>query len=88
MRKDDFVEIINEVIALKLEIADEYISTVIDSIGNIGSPEKIIGKKYDDWNEIDRQLLTQVYGTGDDTPLAKLIFNKEFEAVKKLESEV
>ena len=72
---------------MKMDVVDEYIKDIIDKIGDIGSPEKLIGKKYEEWTPEDLQRLAGVYGEGDDTPLAKLIFNKEYEKVKALEVE-
>ena len=87
MDKDKFPKMVDEIIKMKMDIADEYIKEVIDTIGDIGSPEKLIGKKYETWTPEDLQRLAGVYGQGDDTPLAKLIFNKEYEKVKALETE-
>lgn len=88
MKTNFFTEAVDEVIKLKMEVADEYIKDIIESIGDVGNPEKLIGKKYEDWTPVDLQRLTNVYGTGDDTPLAKLIFNKSLKEVQDLEREV
>jgi hypothetical protein len=85
MAKSEFVTAVDEVVQMKLDVADEYIKEVIDAIGDIGSPEKLIGKKYEDWTPEDLQRLAGVYGPGDGTPLARLIFNREYEKVKELE---
>jgi hypothetical protein len=87
LKKNNFTDLVDEVITLKLDVADEYIKEVIDAIGDIGMPEKLIGKKYEDWTPEDLQRLAGVYGPGDDTPLAKLIFSREYEKVKALEKE-
>lgn len=88
MKETTLTKITQEVIDLKLKAADEFIADVIEPLEKIGSPEVLLGKKYEDWTPLDIQLLSQVYGTGNETPLAKLIFNKSLEEVKKLESEV
>ena len=88
MRETTLTRITEEVIDLKLKAADEFIADVIEPLEKIGSPEALIGKKYDSWSALDFQLLGQVYGGSPDSPLAKLIFAKEYEKVKKLESEV
>lgn len=87
MKKNIFTQAVDEVIKLKMEIADEYVDEVIDAIGDIGSPEKLIGKKYEDWTPQDLQRVANVYGPGDDSPLGKLIFNKEYEKVRQLEAQ-
>jgi len=88
MRETTLTRITQEVIDLKLKAADEFIADVIEPLEKIGSPEALIGKKYEEWTPLDIQLLSQVYGQGNDSPLAKLIFAKEYEKVKKLEGEV
>ena len=87
MNKSDFATAVDDIIKMKMEVVDEYIKDIVDEIGDIGSPEKLIGKKYEEWTPEDLQRLAGVYGEGDDTPLAKLIFNKEYEKVKALEVE-
>jgi len=87
MNKSTFATTVDDIIKMKMEVVDEYISGIVDEIGDIGSPEKLIGKKYETWTPEDLQRLAGVYGEGDDTPLAKLIFNKEYEKVKTLEAE-
>ncbi len=88
MKKSYFTEMVDEIVKLKMDVADEYIGDVIDDIGDVGSPEKLINKKYEEWTPQDFQTLAGIYGQGDDTPLAKLIFNKSLEEVQKLEAEV
>lgn len=88
MKETTLTKITQEVIDLKLKAADEFITDVIEPLEKIGSPESLIGKKYEEWTPLDLQLLSQVYGTGNETPLAKLIFNREYEKVKGLEKEI
>lgn len=88
VNKNEFTKIIDDVVAFKMDMADEYIKEVVDTIGDVGSPESLIGKKYEEWTPLDLQLLSQVYGTGNETPLAKLIFSKSLSEVQRLESEV
>jgi len=88
MKNTTMTRAAEEVVKLKLQVIDEYIEEIVDVIANSGSPEKLIGKPYEEWTDLDRQLLAQVYGQGDDTPLAKLIFTKEYEKLKALEQEV
>jgi hypothetical protein len=87
MKNTTLMKAVDEVTALKLKVIDEYIDEIVDVIANIGNPEKLIGKKHEDWTPLDLQLLSQAYGPDDTTPLAKLIFSKEYEKVKTLEKE-
>lgn len=88
MNKSEFSTLVDEVLKLKLDVAGEFIEEVIEEIADIGSPEKLIGKKYEDWTPQDLQRLGGVYGHGNDTPLAKLIFSKSYQELQDLESEV
>jgi hypothetical protein len=85
MKETPLTKIADEVIESKLKAIDAYIEEIIEPLEKIGSPESLIGKKYEEWTPLDFQLLVQIYGLGDETPLAKLIFNKEYEKVRKLE---
>jgi len=87
MKETTLTRAINEVIELKLKAVDLFIEEVIEPLGELGNPEQLIGKKYEDWTSNDLQLLGQVYGK-EPNALSKLIFTKEFEKVKALESEV
>jgi hypothetical protein len=86
MDKNTFIQAVDDTIKLKMETADKYVKETIEKIGDIGSPEKLIKKPYEDWTPEDLQRLAGVYGPGDDTPLARLIFNREYEKVKQLEA--
>jgi len=87
MDKNELTQMIDEVVKMKMDLVDEYIDEVVAAIGDIGNPEKLISKKYEDWTPQDLQLLGQIYGQGDDTLLAKTIRIKEYEKVKVLEQE-
>ena len=83
--KSSLTRVVDDVIALKMKAVDDYIESVVEPIENVGNPEKLIGKPYETWTQLDLQLLGQIYGNSNDSPLAKLIFNKEYEAVRRLE---
>ena len=85
MRHSDLIESIDESLALLLDVASEYVDEIAEELAVVASPEKLLGKSYSDWNKTDLELLAQVYGEGDDTPLAKVVFNKEYEKVLNLE---
>jgi len=42
-------------------------------IGEIGSPEKLIGKPYEQWTRRTYNFLGRYIGEGNDTPLSRLI---------------
>jgi len=87
VRQTVFTKALEQVIAEDLRALDEVIKEDIEALADIGSPEKLIGKKYEEWTQQDKQMLAQVYGTGDESRLSKLIFKREYEKVLELEKE-
>jgi len=85
MKKDELVATIDQTLGLLLEIADDYIDEIAEELTVVASPEKLIGKPYESWSPNDFNLLSQVYGDGNDTPLSKTIFNNEYKRVLELE---
>ena len=85
MKQTSLTQAATEVIELKLKIADEFIEEIIKPLGDIGNPEKLLGKPYEEWSPAELQMLSQIYGTEDDTALAKLIFDKSYKEVQELE---
>jgi len=79
--KDIIVQACKDVIELKLKAVDQFIEDVIEPISEVGSPEKLIGKKYEEWTPQDFRMMSQIYGKD----LEKYIFNKEYKTVKDLE---
>ena len=53
---------------------------------DVGNPEKLIGKKYETWDEADFQKLTAIYGGLEPNPLSNFIFKREYDKVLKAES--
>ena len=78
---------VERVVALKMKAIDKVMKDLIEPIEKVGNPEQLIGKEYAQWTPEDLTLLTKIYGRGADTPLTRVIFNREFEKVKKLEVE-
>lgn len=78
---------IDKAISQKLEAVDIVLEQLIEPLGELGNPEKLIGKKYEEWTPEEIQRLGQIYGK-EPNPLSRLIVNKTYERVKKLEQEV
>ena len=88
MKETQLTKIVAELIEEDLAVMDEIIAEDIDALGDIGNPEKLIGKKYEEWTPQDLQMLGQVYGGQEPNRLSKFIFNKEYGKVKELEEEI
>jgi len=80
-----FTRALDEVIVEDLRALDEVIKEDIEALADIGSPEKLIGKKYNEWTPQDKQMLASVYGVDNESALGKLIFRREYEKVLELE---
>ena len=84
MKDTPLTEAVAEVVELKVRVVDEFIDEVVEPLGDLGNPEKLIGKKYEQWTPADIQILGQLYGA-EPNALSDLIFKKSYEEVKALE---
>lgn len=87
MKSTQLTKSAERVIALKMKVIDRVIEDMIEPLEKVGAPEKLIKKPYAQWTPEDLALLTKIYGQGEDTPLTRTIFNREYEKVKQLELE-
>ena len=85
MKETNLTNSIDDVIAVKLEAIDwylkEYAKPLLDSVG---SPEKLIGKPYEQWLQQDIQTMQGIYGNS----LEKFIAKKEIDHLYALEKQV
>lgn len=88
MKKTPLTQAADQVVALKMKVIDKIVEGLIEPLEDIGSPEKLIKKPYAQWTPQDLAMLTRIYGTGEDSPLSRLIFNREYERVRQMEAEV
>ena len=79
------IVVVNEIVGESMAAIDELVKELIDPIAHVGNPEKLIGKKYEQWTPTDIQILGTVYGAEGKNPLTTLIINKEWAKVKILE---
>jgi len=84
--KNEFTDIIDEVLKEHLEILEEIIKEEIEPLKDFGSPEKLLGKKYDEWTTEDFQKANAIYGQQDSYQNWKI--KKRDEGVTKMEEEV
>jgi len=87
MKQTEFTKMVDDVVELKMKAVDKYIEEIIEPLGEIGNPEKLIGKPYEQWTPLDLQMLGQIYGP-EPNELSKLIFKKEYAKLIELEKEV
>lgn len=69
----------------KAEI-DRFIEQEIEPMSDLGNPEKLIKKKYEEWTEQDKVLLGRIYGS-EPNPLSKFIADREIEELLRLQQE-
>lgn len=84
MKDTSLTRATEEVIELKLKVADQFIEEIVEPLQDLGNPEKLIGKPYEQWSTADIQILGQLYGP-EPNALSKLIFTKEYEKLQDLE---
>ena len=87
MRTDELNKSIDETVTLILNVADAYLGEIEEQLEVTRSPEKLLGKPYEQFTEQDFQILSQVYGEEEPNPLSELIFKKSYEQVLALEEE-
>ena len=85
MDKTPLTRAIEEAVAIKMKAVDLLIESFIEPLANLGNPEKLIGKRYEEWTPQDLLLVSKIYGSADGTPLSNLIFDKEYKRVLSLE---
>ena len=85
MNKKLFLKAIDRVIELKLKAADIFIKEMVEVLGDIGTPEQVVGKKYADWTMEDMAILQTVFPPEE---LNAFIAKRAIAQVKKLEEEV
>lgn len=87
MKNDKFSKSIERVISVKLRAVDRFLEKVTEPLSEVGNPEELIGKGYSEWSPDDLERLKLIYGEKDDSPLARLIFRREYQRVLDLEKE-
>ena len=75
------------VAALKMKAIDLWATQMIEPLANVGNPEKLIKKPYEQWTPEDLAILTKIYGTKEPNPLSDLVFKREYARVQELERE-
>ncbi len=78
---------IDRYIDLEMRVVDRFIKEFIEPLADIGNPEKLIGKKYEEWMPEDFQRLGQIYGA-EPNALSRFIAKKEIGKLEILEAEV
>ena len=85
MKQTDLTIAIDEVVQLKMMAIDKLIEEVVEPISDIGSPEDLIKKPYEQWTPQDLQMMSTIYGTVEPNPLSNLIFRKKYDEILELE---
>ena len=88
MKKTDLTIATDRWVEIQLKAIDRFLEEVVEPLADIGNPEKLIGKVYEEWTEQDRQMLKGIYGAEEPNILSDFVFNKEYEKVKFAEREV
>ncbi len=70
---EDLNSVIAEMIEEDLALLDELIEEEIKPLADLGDPEKLLGKKFEEWTPEDMALLEQIYANNP-KPLNKVVF--------------
>ena len=87
MKQSQMEERIEKVGSIKMVSLNTFIKRVVEEIEDIGNPEKLLGKPYEQWTAEDMGRLFQLYGQ-EPNALSRMIFNKEYQKLVELEKEV
>lgn len=55
-------EALEEILKEDLAIMDEFVEEIIEKFGEVGTPEKLLKKKYEEWTPEDFQQVLAIYG--------------------------
>lgn len=83
-KPSDWTVLVEEAIKETLDAAEAYVKEFIKPIADVGNPEKVMGKPYEEWTEQDKMTAGEIYGP-DSEVLNRFIFNKEYKVLKELE---
>lgn len=79
----ELTDVAAEVLGEDLAILDEFIEEEIEPLLAVGSPEKLLGKKYEEWTPGDFAQAQAIYGE----KLDDFIARKKINEMYALESE-
>jgi len=84
MKETPLIKAINKAVEVKMEAVNRLLKDLVEPLGDVGNPEKLIGKPYEQWSQQDLMMLSKIYGQ-EPNPLSDLIFKKTYERVKQME---
>ena len=87
MKQTPLTMAIDRAIQIKLKAVDRLIKEMVEPLADVGNPEKLIGKKYEEWTPEDLNLLSKIYGTNEPNLLSNLLERKLIDEVMQLEKE-
>jgi len=85
MKQTSLTKAIDKAVELKLKAVDKLLEELVEPLADVGNPEQLIGKPYEDWSQQDLAMLTSIYGQKEPSLLSNLIFRKKYAEVKELE---
>ncbi len=90
VKQNIYTQALEEVIATKIKSADAYVEEIMEPLGDVGNPERLMGAPYEEWKDNPQalQYLASIYGEQEPNPLSELIFRKEIQTVRALEVEL
>ena len=87
IKKPALAKAMDEVVTLKMQAMDRIINELVEPLADVGNPEELIKKPYEQWTPEDLTMLIKIYGRQEPNPLSNIIFRKTYERVKQMEEE-
>ena len=78
---------IDRYVALEMRVIDRFNKEFIEPLGALGNPERLVGKKYEEWMPEDFQGLSRIAGP-EPNFVSRFIAKKEIAKLEALEAEV
>jgi len=85
VRKETYLKVVEEVSDMLMLAAEQWANEQAEFMADVKNPEKMIGKKYEDWTPEDLAWLGQAYQGS--TILEGFIANKSIDEMLRLEAE-
>jgi len=86
MIKNEFTILLDEIIKEEIDILEEIIKEEIEPLADFGSPEKVLGKKYEEWNREDFKKARAIFRNDEDA--TNWLVKKQVDRVKAKEESV
>lgn len=79
-------DVIKRVIDKRLDYIEKVVKDIVEPVADIGHPEKVLGKRYEEWNREDFMKAKAIYRTDEDA--LNWLTKKNLQQIQQLEDDV